>query len=272
MGVSNFTLCQVNIAAPSKTFQVYNAQAIQIIDSQLGGPVSANTLTLYNAQITVTNTLANTNLVTLGGLAAPPTNNSLAFFNTSAAIVDMNVLGTGPITLGNSTLAFQQASVNSSNTPVNIVAASTVAVTSGNNTFSGALTGSESLTLALPASTFLTLQGDCSGFARHTCRHQQRHSPFRPGYQYLGRRRLPLRRWHLGTIGNNSMTDIVILLGGLTGGTGSKLQGSSQAGPGVDTYVIGGLDADTTFPARLPTERAAARRTRSPSPRSAPVP
>ena len=47
-----------------------------------------------------------------------------------------------------------------------------MAFTSGNNTFSGALSGSGTLTLNLPASTILTLQGDCSGFHRDAGRHQ----------------------------------------------------------------------------------------------------
>jgi autotransporter-associated beta strand protein len=247
MAVSNFTLCNVSISAPTKTFQLYNAQAIQIIDSQLGGPVSADTLTLYNAQVTVTNTTASTNLVTVGGLAAPPTNNSLAFFNASAAIADVNVLGTGPITLGNSTLTFQQGSVDSSNTPIWIAAASIMTVTSGNNTFSGALAGSDSLTLAVPASTFLTLQGDCSGFSGTLAVTNSGTLRFDQGANTWGAAAATFDAGASGTIDNHSAADILIFLGALTGGSGSKLLGSSQAGPGVDTYTVGGLDSDTTF-------------------------
>jgi autotransporter-associated beta strand protein len=247
MAVSNFTLCNVNISAPTKTFQVYNAQAIQIIDSQLGGPSSANMLTLCNAQIIVTNSAPSTNLVTVGGLAVPPTNNSLAFFQATAAITDMNVLGSGPIALGNSTLTFQQGSVSSSNTPVSIVAASTLAFTSGNNTLNGALNGTSTLTLGLPLSTILSLQGDCSGFTGTLAITSSGTLRFNQGTNEWGDANAAFDTGASGTIDNRSSANITIFLGGLTGGSGSKLQGSSQAGPGVDTYVIGGLNSNTTF-------------------------
>ncbi len=104
--VSNLTLCQVSIAGPTNTFCIYNAQGIQIVDSPLTAPnTTTNTLTLYNAQISITNTVPGTNLVTLGGLAIPPTNNTLAFFNARATITDTNLLGPDPdLALGGSTL------------------------------------------------------------------------------------------------------------------------------------------------------------------------
>ncbi|HXI84332.1 MAG TPA: glycosyl hydrolase family 28 protein [Verrucomicrobiae bacterium] len=105
MLVSNVTFYDVNITAPTNTFVVYNAQGIQFIDSHLTTPTSTNTFTLYNAQITVSNSAPNATLVTLGGLAIPPTNNTMAFFNAQAAITDTNMLGTNPnLTLGGTTL------------------------------------------------------------------------------------------------------------------------------------------------------------------------
>ena len=164
MLVSNLTLCNVTIAAPTNTFDIYNAQGIQIIDSPLTAPgATANTLTLYNAQVTVTNSTPGTNLVTLGGLAAPPADNVLAFYNTTAAITDTNMLGLAPITLGGSSLTFAQDSAAFANN-LSILSASTLAMTSGSNLFSGALLGSGPLTLNLPGSQ-LTLQGDSSGFS-----------------------------------------------------------------------------------------------------------
>jgi polygalacturonase len=106
MPVSNILLCKVNIVAPTNTFAIYSSRGIQIIDSNLTAPNSStNTLTLYNAQITITNNAANANLVTLGGMVVPLTNNVVAFFNTQAAIPDATMLGSNPyLTLGNSTL------------------------------------------------------------------------------------------------------------------------------------------------------------------------
>jgi polygalacturonase len=165
MLASNITLKNVNLSSPGQTFEIYNAQGVRIIDSLLTSDGSANSLTLYNAQITVTNTTASTNLVTLGGLAKAGTNNTMSFINSLAAITDTNMLGTGPITLGGSTLTVKQGSVNSSNNPITIIAASTLAFTSGSNALNGALSGSGGpLTLNLPGSSVLTLRGDSSGF------------------------------------------------------------------------------------------------------------
>lgn len=162
--VSNITLCKVNIATPTKTFNIYNAQGVRIIDSTLTGTSTTNTLTVYNADITVSNSAPSANVVRLGGIVRPQTNNVFAFFNTPATITSTNVLGTSPITMGSSTLTFSQGSVNSSNSPINVVADSTLAVSSGNNILNGALSGLGALTLNLPATTRLALQGDSSGF------------------------------------------------------------------------------------------------------------
>src|ERR1039458_3160893 len=163
MLASNITLCNVNFSASTKTFCIYNAQVIQIIDSSLAAPGSTNTLTLYNAQIIITNTTASTNLITLGGLAVPLTNNVLTLINALAAITDTNMLGTGAITLDGSTLTLTQDSVTFPN-GLNVVSASTLGMTSGTNTFSGALSGPGPLTFLLGNSR-LSLQGDVSGYS-----------------------------------------------------------------------------------------------------------
>ncbi|HXI82949.1 MAG TPA: glycosyl hydrolase family 28 protein [Verrucomicrobiae bacterium] len=104
MVVSNVTLYNVNFAAPTKTFDIYNARGIRIINSNLTAPSSTNTLTLYNAEVLITNSAPGINVVTLGGLAKGGTNNNLSFFNTQATITDTNMLGTNPLlTLGSST-------------------------------------------------------------------------------------------------------------------------------------------------------------------------
>ena len=137
--------------------------------------------------------------------------------------------------------------MNSANTPIDTVAASILAVTSGNNTFSGALAGSDSLTLVLPAGTFLTLQGDCSGFAGTLVVTNSGTLRFDQGANPWGGSAAAFDAGAAGTIDNHSAGNILISLGALSGGPGSKLQGSSQPGPAMDTYVIGGLDSDTTF-------------------------
>ena len=252
MLVSNVTLCDVNISAPALTFEMYNAQAVRIIDSNLTAPSTANTLTLYNAQVTVTNSAFNTNLVTLGGLAAPPTNNTLAFFNARAAITETAVLGAAPITLGGSTLTLTPSSVSFSNdlyvgaNPAPNVA-STLAVTAGNNSFSGRLSGPGPLTLNLPTSTTLTLQGDCSGFTGTLTVTNGGTLRFNQGSSTWGGTNIAFDAGASGIINNHSAGNVTIYFGALSGGAGSRLRGSDQAGPAVDTYVIGSLNSNTTF-------------------------
>ena len=135
MLVSNVTLCKVNIDAPTKTFVIYNAQGIRIVDSQLTTPTSTNTFTLYNAQVTVTNSAPNATLVTLGGMSFPLTNNTMAFFNAQAALTDTNLLGTDPcLTLGGSTLTVSN--------DLNLGGASTLNFAVGVNATEIAVTGS----------------------------------------------------------------------------------------------------------------------------------
>jgi PKD repeat protein len=102
--VTNLTFCNVNISA-SKPFSIYSARAVQLIDSQITVPGTTNAVNLFNANVTVTNSVPGGNPITLGGLAIPPTNNTLAFFNAQAAITDTNMLDPNPyLTLGGSTL------------------------------------------------------------------------------------------------------------------------------------------------------------------------
>jgi len=243
--VSNVTLSAVTITGPS-TFDVYNARDIQVIDSQVSVPNGSNNLTLFNAEVLVTNSTPSTNVVSLGGLAKPGTNNSMAFFNAVAAITDTNMLGTGPITLGSSTLSFKQGAVNSLN-DFSIVLASTLSFTSGTNSLGGLLTGPGTLTVSLPGNTVLSLQGDASGFEGVLTVTNSGTLRFNQGTNTWGDAQAAFDAGSSGTINNHSSSGITVFLGALSGGSGSRLQGSDQAGPGVDTYVIGGLNLDTEF-------------------------
>jgi polygalacturonase len=103
--ITNFTLCKVNINAPTKTFCMYNVRGIQILDSNLTAPNSTtNTLTLYNAQFTVTNSAANANTVSMTGLWGP-SNTVVSVFNGLAEAADSGAFGPDPLlTLANSML------------------------------------------------------------------------------------------------------------------------------------------------------------------------
>jgi hypothetical protein len=105
--ITNVTLCKVNIQGRTSdgTFCLYHVRGIQFIDSNLTAPSSGtNTLTIYNAQFSVTNSSPNANTVTITGLGSP-SNSVLSLFNGQVETGDASVLGANPLlTLASSTL------------------------------------------------------------------------------------------------------------------------------------------------------------------------
>jgi len=97
---TNITLSHVNITAP-QTFDVYNAQGVQFVDSQITLPSGKKTFTLYNANVTVTNSALGAPLVTFDGLTS---SNSLALYQASASMTAADAFGANPITLDASAL------------------------------------------------------------------------------------------------------------------------------------------------------------------------
>lgn len=223
--VSNVVLSHVNFTDATNTFCIYNAQGIQFVDSNLATPAQTNTLTLYNADVTVTNSAIVTNLVTLGGLAIPPTNNMLTLFDAVAAITDTNMLGAGPITLGGSTLTLNQGPTSFSNN-INAISASTFVLLNGANTYGGALTGPGPLSVILTNGSALR---------------------FNQGANAWGGTNAAFDAGLSGTINNHSAGNISIALGALSGGLGSTLIGSDQLTAGADSYVVGSLNSNTMF-------------------------
>jgi len=98
---TNIVMSHVNITA-SKTFDIYNAQGIQFLDSKITTG-SGKTFTIWNANVTVSNTVPATNLVTFDGMGGN-TNDSLALYNASASMNSTDAFGANPITLSGSVL------------------------------------------------------------------------------------------------------------------------------------------------------------------------
>ncbi|MGA2140239.1 MAG: glycosyl hydrolase family 28 protein, partial [Verrucomicrobiia bacterium] len=142
--ISNVTLSGVNISGRSSdgTIDIYNARGIQIIDSNLTAPLTGtNVLTLYNAQVTVTNSVANTNWVTITGLGSP-SNSVLSLFNGQAGTRDASVLGASPLlTLAGSTLTVSNNMSVGSSSSLNygLGTNATKTVVTGNLTLGGTL-------------------------------------------------------------------------------------------------------------------------------------
>ncbi len=158
--VANVVLNHVTIKAPG-TFNVYNAQGIEFIDSPITVPATTNTFNLYNAQITITNSAVVTNVVKLGGLAMPGTNNSMAFFNATAAITDTNMLGAPSITLGASTVTVSRTLSLGAGSTLNFALGTNTAeiLVTGNLALNGTLNVSDAGGFTNTPYTLLTCSG-----------------------------------------------------------------------------------------------------------------
>jgi hypothetical protein len=106
--VTNIVLDRVNLSGP-QPFAVYNASGVQFVDCQIKPPPGDSALLLFNAQVTVSNSVPTNTLFTLDGLTTNVpgsvlAGNTLALYNAQGALKNTNVLGAGPLTLGASTL------------------------------------------------------------------------------------------------------------------------------------------------------------------------
>jgi polygalacturonase len=101
MPLTNIVMSHVNITAPA-TFDVYNGYGVQFVDSQISVPAGTNTLTIYNAGVTITNDSPTAGVGTLDGLTSL---NSLALYNAAVSTTATDIFGADPITVSGGTLA-----------------------------------------------------------------------------------------------------------------------------------------------------------------------
>jgi hypothetical protein len=94
---TNIILSHVNITA-AKTFDVYNAYGVQFVDSHITTTTSGQkTYTLWNANLTLTNSAPVAGPITVDGLTS--TNNSLALYNSPAFLITPDLFGCNPVTV-----------------------------------------------------------------------------------------------------------------------------------------------------------------------------
>jgi polygalacturonase len=104
MLITNLTLTKVSMKG-DKAFEMYHVRNARFIDAQFNLPTSVNTFTLYNIDLTLTNSVFNSSLIKIGGWSSALITNRLAFFNARILAADTNVLPrTASITLANATL------------------------------------------------------------------------------------------------------------------------------------------------------------------------
>jgi hypothetical protein len=103
LSFSNVVMDHVNITA-SKYFQLYNAQGVQLIDSQITASAT-NAFAMYNANLILSNRSPSANLVKLEGISTNGFVNTLLLYGAQAAVKTTNMLDGSPnVTLWGSTL------------------------------------------------------------------------------------------------------------------------------------------------------------------------
>jgi len=129
---TNITFNRVNLAG-DRNFCLYNVSGAQFIDCKLNVSANNSTFTLFNAQVTVTNSSPATTAVTFDGLTTNGYASTLMLDNTIASLVNTNVLDHGPLSLAGSTLTV--------NNNFNLFTNTTVNFTLGTNATRLAVTG-----------------------------------------------------------------------------------------------------------------------------------
>jgi polygalacturonase len=121
MSISNVTLAKLNITAP-KTFGIYCAKGVQIVDSTITTPAGVTNVAFYDAAISFTNSTPSANSVSLNGASTNGIGNTLSFYNYRAWLVNTNALDDSPgITLCNSTLSVSNNLLLDTNSVVTFV-------------------------------------------------------------------------------------------------------------------------------------------------------
>jgi hypothetical protein len=164
LSFSNVVMDHVNITA-SKYFQLYNAQGVQLIDSQITVP-STNAIAIYNANLIVSNRAPSANLVKLEGISTNGFVNTLLLYGAQAEVQTTNMLDGSPnVTLWGSTLTVSNNLVLSPSTVLNFALgtnASALAV-KGNLTLDGTCNFSAGNGFTNGTYTVITYTGTLSG-------------------------------------------------------------------------------------------------------------
>jgi polygalacturonase len=120
--ISNVIFKAVNLISSSTSISgIYNATNIQFIDCLLSVPAGKKTLQSWNADITFTNSSLSNNLLILDGLTTNGVGNTLEFDNAPATVANTNMIASGAVTIGGSTLTVSNNLTLTTTTPLNFV-------------------------------------------------------------------------------------------------------------------------------------------------------
>ncbi len=115
---TNFIFSHVNFTAYD-TFNLFNVSGVQFIDSHFYLPANISTFTLFNAQITVSNSMPGASQVSFDGLTTNGYGNSFVFANAPATAANTNVIANGPVTLIGSILTVSNSFILTPTTVLN---------------------------------------------------------------------------------------------------------------------------------------------------------
>ncbi len=137
--ITNVTLINVHLT-DTRTFGIYDAKNVQIIDSTHTVSAGVNQYSFFNSDVTFSNSTPSSSIVTLDGATTNSIPNSFAFFNSTMTLKNTNALGfNSSVTLSASTFTISN---NLALTPSNALSfvlgtnAATIAVI-GNLAFGG---------------------------------------------------------------------------------------------------------------------------------------
>ena len=116
---TNILFDQVNLTAFG-TFSLFNVSGVQFIDSHFTLPAGIGTFTLFNAQVTVSNSTAAAGPVFFEGITTNGYENVFTLANATAATANTNVINNGPVTLIGGTLTLSNNFSLTPNTVLNV--------------------------------------------------------------------------------------------------------------------------------------------------------
>ena len=116
---TNILFDQVNLTAFG-TFSLFNVSGVQFIDSHFTLPAGIGTFTLFNAQVTVSNSTAAAGPVFFEGITTNGYENVFTLANATAATANTNVINNGPVTLIGGTLTLSNNFILTPNTVLNV--------------------------------------------------------------------------------------------------------------------------------------------------------
>jgi len=104
MPATNIVFNRINLTG-NKNFYLYNVHGAQFIDSKINVTATSNSFALFNAQVTISNSVPTNTLFKFGGLTTNGYGNSFVLYNAQGALKDTNTVDDGPLFLSASTFS-----------------------------------------------------------------------------------------------------------------------------------------------------------------------